>query len=335
MSALILLIASALAAPYQEQRVAAEADDRLVPGDTAVLVGLAGELGCVASHDPVDCEVLRSEPGSAEPVVELIPVPALVLPGLAGEPPALLLPRFPYGLGEPVTPVLGPLIVEHPKHSWVRLPLPADAALRFGPGQAELLVTPTATGPGVEPFTEPVGPPETVAVGSDLTADAWPTQLAPYTRTQVLMPLVPVAVRVQDDDGVLLELAWPEAAPTITGQPLAEPAWALQATGDLALATGLCMRAYYAESLRRPQRGPPVPPSALPPPILAVVTDELGQVLDAQPIGQPWERPEPAACLRANARLLSATAVVSSLAVLELSAPPAAPAPADPAPSSR
>ncbi len=313
-----LLISAALASPYGELRATADSEQRLLPGDTAVLVGLAGELGCVASHDPVDCAALAEEPQTGDPLVELVPVPAMVLPPVGDRPASVMLPRFPYGLGEPVTPLLGPLFVEHSQASWVRVPLPADTAARFGAGRAQLLLEPAEPGPVVQPFVEPPGPPEVEVLDLDVQADAWPLQLMPYTRTQVLLPTRLVALRVEDAQGVLVDLAWAEEEPPVTGQPLVEASWNPVAEQALATATGLCMRAYYASSLRRPRREPPVLPGDIRPPRLAVLTDPLGQVAWAVPLGPPWDQPEPSACLRANARLLPAAAVGSSLAVLRL-----------------
>ncbi len=336
MLAFALFISAALAAPYGELRELAAAEQRLVPGDTAVLVGLAGELGCVAAHDPQDCEVMRIQPASEQPLVELVPVPAMVLPAVEDSPASLLLPRFPYGLGEPVTPMLGPSMVTNPKASWVRIPLPEGTQAVMGAGLAQILVAPGAPGPSVEPFVEPWGPPLVEPLSAGVAADAWPPQLMPYTRVQVLLPMQLLAVRVEGDDGVLVDLGWPTTAPAMGGQPLIEPAWISTATLGLAPATGLCMRAYYAGSLRRPSREPPVMPSQLQPPRLLVATDGLGQVIDAVPIDPPWDRAEPSACLRANARLLPAADVVSSIAVLGLSLPDAPDRPpAEPSPSSR
>lgn len=301
-----------------------------------MLVGLAGELGCLAAHDPQDCEAMRITPSAAEPLVELIPVPAMVLPAVGGEPASLLLPRFPYGLGEPVTPVLGPLLVSNPRASWVRIPLPPELPAVPGAGLAWLLVAPSATGPSVEPFVEPPGPPPLEPLAPGLPADAWPAQLMPYTRHQVLLPMLPVAVRVAGDDGPLVELDWPESAPELVGQVLVEPAWVITAEQAMALATGMCMRAYYADSLRRPSRTPPVVPAQLRPPRLVVATDALGQLTDAVPLDRPWDAADPAACLRANAQLLHPAAAESAIAVLELSFPavPERP-PAEQSPSSR
>ena len=333
---LILLIAAPLvAAPYQELRSAAVAEQRLTPGDTAVLVGLAEELGCVASHDPMDCEAMRIEPSADETLVELVPVDAMVLPALGDSPASILLPRYPYGLGEPVTPLLGPQHIDSPEASWVRVALPEGTDARFGQGQASLLVTPSVVEATVQPFVEPPGAPTVDTLISGVQADAWPPQLMPYTRTQVLLPMLPVAIRIQDGRGVMVELAFPEGPPPVTGQALVESTWQPGARAGMAAATGLCMRAYYAESLRRPSRSVPVMPSELTPPRLAVFTDEHGQIMDAVPLDPPWDQPEPASCLRANARLLPPANAGAALAVLTLS-PQAAVAqpPTDPAPSS-
>lgn len=320
----LLLLAAATAGPYQALRDQAEAEARLLPGDTAVLVGLAGELGCTAAHDPVDCEAMRVLPPPSESVlVELVPVPCMVLPALEGAPPALLLPRFPYGLGEPVTPVLGPMDIPRPTDAWVRLTLPEDTELQGGPAEATLLLALDAVGPSVQPFVEPPGPPPMQPLLDHTQAEAWPLQLTAYTRVQVLLPMRPIAVQLQQEDSPAVELSWPEAPPPLAGQPLVEPAWSTQATDRLALAAGMCMRAYYAGSLRRPTKVPPVLPAHMAAPRLAVVTDEHGQVADAIALDHPWGLPEPAACLRANARLLPAAEAGSALSVLPLSLGPA------------
>jgi hypothetical protein len=324
---LLLLAAAALAGPYQALRDQAEAEQRLVPGDTAVLVGLAGELGCVAAHDPEDCEAMRVRPpDSVQPLLELVPVPVVVLPALGDEPPSLLLPRFPYGLGEPVTPVLGPMGIEGSLDAWVRLALPEGIEIESGHGEATLLMTPDPTGPTVQPFVEPPGPPPMLQLVGDLQAEVWPQRLAAFTRVQVLLPLRPVAIRLLHDGAAPLEIAWPEASPALAGQPLVEPGWTSRAVERLTTASGLCMRAYYASSLRRPSREPPVLPAHMTAPRLALITDEHGQVLDAVALDLPWSRPEPSACLRANARMLPPAPEGASLAVLPLSLAPIAPA---------
>jgi hypothetical protein len=320
----VLLITTAVAGPYQDLRDQAEAAGRLVPGDTAVLVGLAQELGCVASHDPVDCEAMRVQPPPVEPVImELVPVPCLVLPALGGRAPALLLPRFPYGLGEPVTPVLGPMDIDGATDAWVRLTLPEGTDLQGGPAEATLLVALDPVGPSVQPFVEPPGSPAMEPLLPRTRAEAWPTQLMAYTRVQVMLPVRPVAVQLTFDSTPPVELGWPELSPAMAGQPLVEPAWGTQAAQRLALATGMCMRAYYAGSLRRPSNEPPVLPVHMAAPRLAVLTDEHGQVLDAIALDHPWGQAEPAACLRANARMLPAAQAGSALSVLPLSLPPA------------
>lgn len=321
----LLFIAALAAAPYEERRAQAAGEGRLVPGDTAALVGLAGDLGCIAAHDPEDCAAMRVAPPAGEALVELVPVPALVIPAAGDQPASLLLPRFPYGLGEPVTPLLGPLRIPDGQAAWVRVPLPDAAVVRQGTGTAELLLIPDPTGPEVQPFVEPPGPPSTETLVAPFAADAWPPQLMPYTRVQVLLPLGIAAVRVVDGARVLAEVAW-EAPPEPSGQVLATPAWNTQAVEGLALATGACMRAWYAETLRRPHSAPPPLPSTLEPPRLLVRTDALGQVVDAVALDAPWDAPEPRACLKANARLLPAAGDGGALAVLPLTLPARPPA---------
>jgi hypothetical protein len=213
MSCLLLaLIATVLASPYQEARAQAELEDRLIPGDTAVLVGLAGDHGCTAAHDPEDCAALRREPPSGAPLVELVPVPALLLPSLGDQPASLLLPRFPYGLDEPVTPLLGPLLIGDPRASWIRVPLPPDADVASGHGVATLLLRPDATGPVLELIAAPPGPPRLEALDAHTRAAAWPQGPLPYSGTQVLLPLLLEALRFDGPAGAV-ELAWSDDAP--------------------------------------------------------------------------------------------------------------------------
>ncbi len=115
-----------------------------------------------------------------------------------------------------------------------------------------------------------------------------------------------------------IELAWPEGGPTMAGQSLVAPSWGSRSVVALELATGMCLRAFYATSLRRAPKVPPFPPATLRPPRLVVLTDELGQVLDARAMDPPWDRPEPAACLRVNAKLLPPAPEGDALVVLPL-----------------
>jgi hypothetical protein len=314
----LLAITSLAASPYEQLRQAVEGEQRLSPGDTAALIGLAGELGCVASHDPEDCAATRREPPGQDPVLELVPVPAVVLPAMAGQPASVLLPRFPYGLGEPVTPLLGPERIEGSLHSWVRVPLPEGAQATPGSGQALLLLGLDAPGPSVQPFVEPPGPPPVDALLPGVDAEAWPAQLASYTRLQVTLPTRLMALRVEDGDRTLADHAWAEDPPELRGQSLVEPAWGDRAVQRLSLATGVCMRAYYAEQLSRPSSAPPVLPIDLSPPRLALQVDPLGQVMDAVALDAPWDQPEPSGCLRANARLLPASEAGEAVTVLPL-----------------
>lgn len=312
----LLLLAPCLAATYGELRTQLEDQGRLLAGDTAALVGLAGEQGCVAAHDPMDCEALKLPPPSGEPVVELIPVPALLLPALASQPASILLPRYPYGLSEPVTPVLGPLQAPDPREAWVRLPLPPEVSAPTGPARADLLLHPQPDGILVEPWAEPVAPEAPTQLVPELTAEAWPPSILPSTGLQVLLPLAPMAVSLKDTQGhALVELAWDQEAPALRGQRLVEPAWSEVATERLALAAEACQRAYQRPQRRRGGSNAPLPLS-LHPPLMVIELDELGRVQDAHPLGKPWLVPERIACLRANARLLPAAPAGPALTVI-------------------
>jgi hypothetical protein len=331
----LLLLSPLLASPYQEARDRAEASGRLAPGDTAVLVGLAGEHGCTASHDPEDCAALRAEPVSDQPLLELVPVPAVLVPAMGGQAASLLLPRFPYGLGEPVTPLLGPWLIHEPKASWVRLSLPEQPPAPAGHGEATLLVSPDPAGPILELVAEPAGPPEHERLGAHSRAAAWPRRPLPYTGTQVLLPLLPAALHFEGD-AEPVSLSWSDEPPELLGQALADPAWRVQAEETLSVAAGLCMRAYYARTLSRAERGGTVAPREIEGPRLVVLMDATGQVAWAAPLNAPWTHPEAAGCLQANARLLPPLSQGAGLALLEISLPkPPAPQPADPQTSSR
>ena len=323
MSTTLLVLVPCLSASYEGLREQASAEGQLVAGDTAMLVGLAGDVGCLAAHDPLDCEALRQHPGTDDPVVELVPVPALVLPPLAGRPAGVLLPRFPYGLDDPVTPVLGASDIHQPREAWVLLELPEGTVVPPGPAQAHLLLRPHPEGVRVEPFVHPLGRDDLVSLHPGLLAEGWASSVLPYTGVQVLLPLVPAAISFRGaDERPFAEATWSDTPPSLQGFELADTAWSEMASSSLSLATGACMRAYYGHYRRRPGTTP-APPIDIDPPVLVIDLDPLGQVRDAQPLSKPWDELEPASCLRANARLLpparqgpALTIVVPSLSAL-------------------
>ncbi|MFH1467338.1 MAG: hypothetical protein ABIO70_23345 [Pseudomonadota bacterium] len=314
----LLLVTAALASDYDVLRAEAQVRQALLRGDTGVLITLAGEDGCIAAEDPEDCAATAA-PVADKPLLELIPVPAIALPPLGDAGPSLLLPRFPYGLEDPVTLLLGPPLPQPPAPAWVRVAVPDGVALPPGPHEVQLLLRLDPIGPQVLPWASPA-PAEAPSGRPEVVADGWGTTLTPPDRLQVLLPARIAAIRLLLASGTV-DLAWPEAPPQIHTQPLIEPAWSLAATQRMLPAVSLCAHAWFAHRARRPHGGPPIPPADLPAPLLAVLLDPLGQVQDAVPIARPWTAPEPAACLRANLRLQPAAERGGAVDLLLLSAP--------------
>ncbi len=334
MSPLFLLFSTALAGPYDDLRARAATEGHLAAGDTAVLVGLAGELGCVAAQDPMDCQALRELPPSDTPLLELVPVPALLLPAVGEEASSLLLPRFPYGLGEPVVPTLGPHRVHQPLQAWVRVPLqlepPVPLPTRLAPAQALLLVRPGAIGPEVLSYAEPDTYPTVVPLLPDggSAAEIWRETLGGYRRLIVALPLEIAAVSYLPEEGPPLQLSWSEAAPLPVGWRVLDPQQAERWRGALAAATALCWRAHAPRPRSRSRHLAAIPP--IPPDLrLLVQTDEAGQIQHALSSSRAGVSQDLSTCLAGNARLLPAGEPTPTLGVLQLG-PSAARAPAEP-----
>jgi len=327
----LLLLASSLGAGYGAVRAEAEARGALVRGDTAVLTGLAGELGCLTDPDPEDCAAGSTPPAAADPVVELVPVPALLLPPIGAAGPSLLLPRFPYGLDEPVVPALGVVLPQPAAGAWLRLALPAEQALPPpGPCEVRLLAQPSALGIQVLPWSAPPtgAPREAPAALPALAAARWDVRPGPLDRLQVLLPVALAGARIEGFESAAW--AWVEAPAPLGDQPLPEPAWVAAAVERMRPAVGLCARAHFARQARRPRRDPPSLPGDLPEPEAVVALDAEGRVEDAVPLNGPWNDPDAAACLRANLRLLPPAERPGSLDVLRLGAAAAPPPPEAP-----
>jgi hypothetical protein len=284
-----------------------------------VLVGLAGELGCLAAEEREDCEAGRLPPPVPSPLVELVPVPTILIPALGEEPAQAILPRFPYGLADEVTPVLGAVSPAPAPGAWVRVALPPGAADRAGPAEARLLLRVDPAGVQVLPCADPPDPqpverPEALPA---LSAEVWPgIQAGPAVRREVLLPAGLAALQVLQGAEILGEAAWPEAPPPLLEQPLATPAWSRTAEERLGPAAGACARAWIADHLRHPGRDPVLLPPALEAPLLLLWSDARGRIHGVLPLNAPWTEPEPAACLQANARLLPPVAQARSFAVL-------------------
>jgi hypothetical protein len=318
MLAPLLLLASAPGADYDAVRAEAEARGALVPGDTARLVGLADEVGCLADPDPEDCAAGRVAPPPDDPLIELVPVPALAVPALGGAGPALLLPRFPYGLDEPVTPAFGTVLPQPPAGGWLRLDLPPGAAPPPGPCEVRLLARPAALGVQVLPWrSAPRGAPTEAPSGFPASSTRiWEPPPGPLDRLQVLLPLELVGARVEGGAGV--GWAWTDGPAPLADQPLPEPAWIEGSVARMRPAVGLCARALFAEQVRRPRYGPPALPGDLPDPLVFVSLDATGRVADSLALSSPWAALEPNGCLRANLLLLPPAVRGGSLDVLPL-----------------
>ena len=296
---LLLLATAAFASDYEVLRAEAAARGALLSGDTGVLIALAGEAGCLAAEDAEDCAA-SATPVAGDPRIELVPVPALALPPMGGVGPSLLLPRFPYGLQDPVTLLLGPVLPQPPAGAWVRVALPQGTALSPGPQQVQLLVRLDPIGPQVLPWAS-TAPSVSPSGLPSLSAESWGTPPTPLDRLQVLLPAGIAALRLPEAPDPL-DLAWPEVPPEVPTQPLPESAWVLAAAERMAPAIELCARAWFAQ--RPTRRHPPVVPPDLPDPRMFIQLDSLGRVADVVPFDGPWAAPEPAACLAANLRLL-------------------------------
>jgi hypothetical protein len=254
----------------------ARATGALLLGDTSVLVALGGEEACAASEDREDCEATRADLPEDGRYLLLEGVDGLALPPLAGSAPSLLLPTYPYGLDEYVSPTLQATPSSAPSElQRTRIYLPPRALPFFGPVGVALLGDP----------------------GDPHLRDAKSGSL-------VLLDLRLRALRVTSADGRTTSWAWSGAsAPTGDALLLPDAAQLGLTLRGLEPALSMCAR-IGARTSGAFLRGRGKPRRLEGEPLLALSIAPDGTVRDAALLAAPWEDRDVDLCIEANARLL-------------------------------
>lgn len=264
------------ASPHESLVDAMRIDSRLLQGDTAVLIALAGEEACRGSHDPSDCEATRAELTVERPMLLLADFDGVALPPLAGEPASLLLPTFPYGLDEDVNPSIGHEPGTQPsEREQVRIFVPDDTEYTPGLGVVSMLVEP-AEASVLESPSRPwvfldILPRSLVIRVRDSRTGSWEWTGATGPATRSLLP--------------------PEPEQLDALRPALEPALSLCARDAKGRVHGWYRRLRKA----KPLRGEP---------LLAIAITPEGFIADVALLDQRWDDSDLDTCVSANVRAL-------------------------------
>lgn len=297
----LLLVAASLAGDWERARLTALHLGRLVGGDTGTLVAAGGEEACIHTDDPMDCQVLRRSFPTTAPILELVPVDAWVLPAGQGIGASLLLPVYPYGTDEPVSPLLAPSppVGTGPRHH-VRALLPEGTApFSAGVVRVRLLVEPSS-----------------------------PPTLFRQDDGDLLLPVRVRAFVAEGPQGPVVEARFPDPPDLFPIQVLPEGALA-DTSRRLSLVSSLCARDAVG---RRSLPGGRHSTGAVPPSLhdhahLVLEVGTAGQVLHATLTDRTWDDPELDTCILVNSHLLRLDPVIlegASFAIFSLEVDPEA-----------